>query len=92
MAVLLALPMGAQAQVSRWGQSDVKADGPRPGQEWPFMYPNYGVGLCLLKCGDLLKVCNGYATNAWGRGDCRQRHSVCEGDCSIHPGPDVRRP
>lgn len=71
-------------------RSSERPDGPRPGQEWPFSYPYYGAGLCTLKCGDMLKVCTSYATNAWGVGDCKQRHSVCEGDCSIHDGP--RRP
>jgi len=72
-------------------QSTTKKDGPRPGEEWPFSYPYYGAGLCMLKCNDYLKVCLSHATNNWGRGDCRQRHSICEGDCSVGDGPGLRR-
>lgn len=93
VAVVFAFPaaMIVSADNSN-GYSAVKKDGPRPGQEWPFSYPYYGSGLCTLKCGDMLKVCKSYAKNAWGVGDCRQRHSVCESDCSISDGPGFRRP
>jgi len=91
LITVLLLPVAAgAADYERGRQDPVRPDGPRPGQEWPFSYPYYGVGLCTLKCGDMLKVCLSYATNKWGRDDCRQRHSLCEGDCSIHQGPRRR--
>lgn len=91
IALALVLPASFAAADNSYNTTVQGKNGPRPGQEWPFSYPYYGVGICTLKCGEMLKVCSGYATNTWGLNDCRQRHSVCEGDCSRHQGPGRRR-